>query len=145
MNFLRFYPWQILRHGDLGPSLSYQGWTVNEVLKKSLPVSIALGLFAIENRIWCLVRQSGTLAAIRQGGVLDYFSLAIRGLVGISIPSFVGAGLLLVVFSDTAALAAKRRVEFVPADDIAGGCFGDDSAGVYRAADAGFDAGYAGE
>ena len=42
--FLTYYPWQIVAHGDFGPSLSYEGWSVNDVLRSSLPVSISLGL-----------------------------------------------------------------------------------------------------
>ena len=30
--FLGFYPWNLLRHGDFGYSLSYEEWTVNDIL-----------------------------------------------------------------------------------------------------------------
>ncbi|HEX4055003.1 MAG TPA: ABC transporter permease [Tepidisphaeraceae bacterium] len=96
--FLGYYPWQILRHGDFGPSLSYEGWSVNDVMRESLPVSISLGLLAIFIALICGC-AAGVTAALRRGGVLDFLSLAVA-LVGISLPSFVVAGLLIVVFSD---------------------------------------------
>ncbi|MDP9172972.1 MAG: ABC transporter permease [Planctomycetota bacterium] len=97
-SFLKYYPQQILKRGDLGPSLSYPGWSVNDVLKYSFPVSMTLGLFAmgIAVVIGCVV---GVTASLHQKGLLDFFSLTIA-LIGISLPSFVVAGLLLVVFSD---------------------------------------------
>jgi ABC-type dipeptide/oligopeptide/nickel transport system permease component len=71
---------------------------VNDVLRYSLPVSVALGLEAIfiATVVGCVV---GVTAAVHRRGFLDYCSLALA-LVGISVPSFVIAGLLLVVFSD---------------------------------------------
>src|SRR5208282_4901943 len=95
--FLTYYPWQIIRHGDLGPSLSYEGWTVNDILRSSLPVSVAIGLVGI---LIALVFGSaaGVTAALRRGGPMDFLSLALA-LVGISLPAFVVAGLMIVVFS----------------------------------------------
>lgn len=95
--FLAFYPGQILVHGDFGPSMNYQGWSVNDILASGLAVSAQLGLLGL---VIALVVGSGvgTLAAVRRGGVFDYVSLAIA-LVGISLPSFVAAGLILIFFS----------------------------------------------
>src|SRR4051812_2745243 len=45
--FLTYYPWKIITSGDFGPSLNYQEFTVNDILRKSLPVSVALGLAAV--------------------------------------------------------------------------------------------------
>src|SRR3954464_10191739 len=45
--FLAFYPAQVLLHGDFGPSMQYAEWSVNDILKSALPVSVALGLFAL--------------------------------------------------------------------------------------------------
>ncbi len=96
--FLRYYPWQIVRHGDFGPSLSYEGWSVNDILSSSLPVSMALGLVAV---FIALIGGSaaGVTAAVRRGGILDVASLGMA-LVGVSLPAFVVAGLLIVIFSD---------------------------------------------
>lgn len=97
-DFLTHYPVRILTHGDLGPSMSYFGWSVNDVLRTSLPVSITLGLAALTIAA-ILGTMIGVLAAVRRGGVLDYLSLG-SSLIGISLPGFVAAGLLLVIFSD---------------------------------------------
>ena len=95
--FLGFYPWQML-HGDLGPSLAYHGWSVNDVLRSALPVSVTLGMFAMAIAL-VLGSLVGALAAVRRGGVFDYVSL-FAALAGISLPGFVVAGVLIVIFSD---------------------------------------------
>src|SRR3954462_1802234 len=41
-SFLAFYPYQIIVHQDLGPSLAYPERTVNDIIKNTLPVSVAL-------------------------------------------------------------------------------------------------------
>ncbi|HEY8748099.1 MAG TPA: ABC transporter permease [Tepidisphaeraceae bacterium] len=95
--FLAYYPAHMLR-GDLGPSMVYKGWTVNDVLRTSLPISITLGLFAMAIAL-LLGSFVGALAAVSRGGVFDYASLFFA-LIGISLPGFVVAGVLIVVFSD---------------------------------------------
>jgi oligopeptide transport system permease protein len=97
--FLAYYPARVLSSGDFGPSMAYLGWSVNDILKSALPVSITVGLTAmtIAAVVGSLV---GVLAAVRRDGVFDYASLGVA-LVGISLPSFVSAGVLLAVFSDT--------------------------------------------
>jgi len=96
--FLGYYPWRML-HGDLGPSMVYKGWTVNDVIRTALPVSITLGLFAMTIAV-IVGSFIGALAAVRRGGPYDYASLIIA-LAGISLPGFVVAGVLIAVFSDT--------------------------------------------
>ena len=95
--FLAYYPTRMLR-GDFGPSLAYKGWTVNDVIRTALPVSVTLGIFAV---VIALIAGSfiGVLAAVRRGGAYDYASL-FAALAGISLPPFVVAGLLIVIFSD---------------------------------------------
>lgn len=95
--FLAYYPLQMIR-GDLGPSMEYKGWSVNDVLRDSLPISITLGLFAMAIAL-VIGSFIGALAAVRRGGAFDYTSL-IAALAGISLPGFVVAGLLIAVFSD---------------------------------------------
>ena len=95
--FLGYYPWRML-HGDFGPSMVYKGWSVNDVLRSSLPVSVTLGVFAMAIAL-VLGSFIGALAAVRRGGFYDYASL-IAALVGISVPGFVVAGVLIVIFSD---------------------------------------------
>jgi oligopeptide transport system permease protein len=95
--FLGYYPAHILLHGDFGPSMNYQGWSVNDILASGLPVSAKLGAYGLA--IALVVGSAiGTLAAVKRGGAFDYLSVAVA-LVGISLPSFVAAGLILVGFS----------------------------------------------
>jgi oligopeptide transport system permease protein len=93
--FLRYYPRQLL-HGDFGYSLAYQEWTVSSILRDALPVSISLGLFAMVIATFAGV-TIGTLAAVRRGGVIDWLSLGLS-LLGISVPSFVMAAVMLITF-----------------------------------------------
>jgi oligopeptide transport system permease protein len=95
--FLAHYPKQILTEGDFGPSLYYAEWTVNDILKSALPISVTLGLFAVTLAAFAGVGL-GTLAAVKRGGVYDWVSLVVA-LVGISVPSFVAAAVLLIVFT----------------------------------------------
>lgn len=92
-SFLYHHAKNIILHGDFGPSMKYQEWSVNRVIADSLPVSVTLGLFAM-----CIAVPVGigvgTLAAVRRGGILDWTSLSIA-LIGISVPSFVVASVLL--------------------------------------------------
>jgi oligopeptide transport system permease protein len=97
--FLAYYPGQVILHGDLGWSMQYREWPVNRIIHDALPVSITLGLFAL--LIALLVGVGvGTMAAVYRGGVLDWTSLSIT-LIGISLPSFVTAAVLLVAASMT--------------------------------------------
>src|SRR5438876_2038208 len=96
-NFLGEYPKQIVTHSDFGPSMQYAEWTVNDIIKASLPVSIALGLFALT--IGTVVGVAiGTLAAVHRDRLFDWLSLSIV-LIGISLPSFISAALLLMFFA----------------------------------------------
>lgn len=94
-NFLANYPKNIILHGDFGPSLQYRDWTVNDIIKSSLPVSMLLGVLAIVVAAFLGI-SVGTLAAVKRGGVLDWLSLTVT-LAGISVPSFVFAAVLLIV------------------------------------------------
>jgi oligopeptide transport system permease protein len=100
--FLAYYPWQILRHGDLGKSMQYQEWSVNDIVRQSLPVSVTLGLLALTIGVAGGVGL-GTLAAVRRGGAWDWLSLSLA-LFGISLPSFVVAAVMLIGASRSAHL-----------------------------------------
>src|SRR5688500_9054022 len=95
--FLGYYPYNIVRHGDFGPSMQYGEWSVNDILFRSLPVSITLGLFALTIGVIAGV-TIGTLAAVHRGGVFDWASLSIA-LIGISMPSFIVAAVLMLFFA----------------------------------------------
>src|SRR5258706_5744274 len=97
--FLGFYPYSVMRHGDFGPSMQYKEWTVNDIIKTGLPVSVTLGVFAL--LIALLVGVAvGTLAAVRRCGLTDWSSLSIT-MIGISLPSFVTAAILLMIDAKT--------------------------------------------
>lgn len=82
---------------DLGPSLTHENWSVNEILGAGLPVSFTLGLAAI--LLACIIGlTAGVLGAVRPGSWLDHGTLLIA-LVGISLPSFVVGTVLLVIFA----------------------------------------------
>ena len=96
--FLTHYPYALVVHGDFGPSMTHEGWSVGQIMAVSLPVSVTLGLFALTIATFggCAL---GTAAAVGRGGPVDVFGVAVA-LVGVSLPGFVTAGLLLAVFSD---------------------------------------------
>jgi oligopeptide transport system permease protein len=96
-SFLAWYPYRIIAHGDLGPSLNYPERTVNGIIKDHLPVSVALGVAAVAIAVIGGV-TIGTLAAVRRNGPLDWVSLNIA-MIGISVPSFVAASVLIAVFA----------------------------------------------
>lgn len=80
---------------DLGPSLQYEDWRVNEILGGSLPVSVTIGGCAI---FFALVigLAAGVVGAVRPGSFADVGTLVVA-LVGISLPSFVVGTLLLLL------------------------------------------------
>ncbi len=82
---------------DFGNSLKYENETVNDILKRTLPVSAALGVCAY---LLALVVGIffGTLAALKPNSKLDYISMAIS-MLGISLPNFVLGPILVLVFS----------------------------------------------
>lgn len=82
---------------DFGTSLKYQNESVNDILKRTLPVSATLGLLAY---LLALVvgLVAGTMAALRQNTRIDYASMAIA-MLGISVPNFVLGPLLVMIFS----------------------------------------------
>lgn len=84
---------------DFGNSLKYEGQSVNQILRRSLPVSAGLGLTAYLLALIVGITM-GTLAALRQNSWLDYASMALA-MLGISIPNFVLGPLLVLLFSLT--------------------------------------------
>ncbi|MDD4377930.1 MAG: ABC transporter permease [Eubacteriales bacterium] len=82
---------------DLGPSFKYQGKTVNEFIEKGFPVSGKLGLITI---IFVLITSipMGILAALKNGRWQDMIIMAVATL-GVTIPSFVIATMLMYIFS----------------------------------------------
>ena len=85
-----------LLQGDLGPSFRARDFTVTEMIAAGLPVSIRLGLSAITIAL-LLGTTLGVFAALRQNRPSDFSVMAIA-MVGITIPTFVTAPLLTLLF-----------------------------------------------
>jgi len=90
------YMWKVA-HGNLSISTQYRNRTVNEIIAQTLPVSMTLGsmayFLALLFGITC-----GAWAAIRHNQVGDR-SLMLVAMLGISIPTFVLAPMLVMFFA----------------------------------------------
>jgi oligopeptide transport system permease protein len=86
----------LVLRGDLGPCFKYPGRTVNELIGQSLPVSMHLGLFAMLFALAFGV-PLGLIGATRQNTLSDTVAMSVA-MIGISIPRFVLAPLLVLVF-----------------------------------------------
>lgn len=86
-----------LVRGDLGPSYRYRDHTVSELIGAASPLSLKLGAAAMLLAVLLGV-AAGTAAAIRQGSVLDRVLMTLA-MTGISIPVFVIAPLLVLLFA----------------------------------------------
>ena len=84
-------------HGDLGPSYKYAGWDVQEIIAQSFPVSLELGLWALLLALIIGI-PIGSIAALRHKKSTDNILMGIAT-VGICLPSFVIAPILILVFS----------------------------------------------
>ena len=93
--FLRYFSG--LLRGDLGPSFRYRDYDVNELIGSGFPVSLRLGVLAMTLAL-LLGIGAGTIAALRRNTLLDRFVMAFS-MTGISIPIFVVAPLLVLVFA----------------------------------------------
>jgi oligopeptide transport system permease protein len=90
------YLWSLAR-GDFGPSFQYKDFTVTELIAAGLPVSLRLGGLAMILAV-VLGVAVGTLAALRHNRPADRLAMA-GAMVGISIPTFVVAPLLVLIFA----------------------------------------------
>ena len=86
-----------LLQGDLGPSYRLRDFTVNELIGLTFPLSMKLGALAMALAIIVGV-AAGTTAALRQGSYLDRWIMAFS-LTGISVPVFVVAPILVLLFA----------------------------------------------
>ena len=85
-----------LLHGDFGPSYKTKDFTVTELIAAGLPVTARIGLTAIVLAIF-VGMLLGTIAALKQNRISDY-SVMSAAMVGITIPTFVTAPILTLVF-----------------------------------------------
>jgi len=86
-----------LLHGDFGPSFKYKDFSVNQLIYDGLPVSMTIGFYAMVIAIGFGVLL-GSIAALKQNSKFDYFAM-IFALVGVSVPSFVIAPLMILLFA----------------------------------------------
>src|ERR1043166_2629682 len=77
--------WSIMRL-DFGNSLKYENETVNDILRRTLPVSATIGILAY---LLALVVGIffGTVPALKPNPKLDYISMALA-MLGLSLPNF---------------------------------------------------------
>jgi len=86
-----------LVQGDFGPSFQYRDFSVTELIMTGFPVSLRLGGSAILLAFLIGV-SAGSIAALRQNSAIDYSVMAVS-MTGISIPNFVMAPILILVFA----------------------------------------------
>jgi oligopeptide transport system permease protein len=86
-----------LAHGDFGPSFQYKDFTVTELVMAGFPVSLRLGGLAMLLALLVGV-SAGTIAALRQNTRTDFAVMA-TSMTGISIPNFVMAPILILLFA----------------------------------------------
>lgn len=88
-----------LARGDLGPSFQYRDTSVNELIAQGFPVDVAIGGSAILIAL-LLGGAIGVFTALHRNTWWDYGLMA-AAVFGISIPLFVIAPLLILVFAIT--------------------------------------------
>ncbi len=82
--------------GDLGPSFKYKDHSVSSLIAEGFPVSLQLGVFAMLLALLIGI-PAGMLAALHHNRPLDHAVMAVS-MTGITIPNFVMAPLLALVF-----------------------------------------------
>ena len=100
-----------LAQGDLGPSFQYRNTSVNELIAQGMPVDIIIGGSAL---LLALLGGGalGMLAALKRNSWLDHLGMSIA-VLGISVPVFVIAPLLILVFA--------IRLQWLPPGDWVAG------------------------
>ncbi len=83
--------------GDFGISFKKAGTTVNNIIDRGFPVSARVGLVAIAVSV-LIGMALGILSAVKRASIFDGASM-VFATVGISIPTFVTAVLLLYLFA----------------------------------------------
>ena len=95
MQYLR-YLGQLAR-GDLGPSFQYRDTRVNELIAQGLPIDATIGGLALLLAL-LIGMPLGVLSALRRDTLWDRAGMAVA-LLGISVPVYVTAPLLVLVFA----------------------------------------------
>jgi oligopeptide transport system permease protein len=86
-----------LWRGDFGPSYRYRDYTVAELIRVALPVSMQLGAIAMLVALMVGV-SAGVIAALKKNTLIDRL-LSGMAMLGISVPIFVIAPLMVLVFA----------------------------------------------
>lgn len=86
-----------LLRGDFGPSFQYRDYTVTELIMAGFPVSLRLGGGAMILALLFGI-TAGSIAALRQNTRTDYSVMSVS-MTGISVPNFVMAPILILVFA----------------------------------------------
>ena len=85
--------------GNLGPSLKYSGKTVVQIIAENFPTSLRLGLSSLIIGVTIGIAL-GAIAALRQNTGVDY-GVTTFAILGICVPTFVTAPLLVLLFAQT--------------------------------------------
>ncbi len=83
--------------GDFGPSYEYTGKSVNDFIANGFPVSAKLGVITMVFVLLASIPM-GILAAVKNGKWQDMAVMAVAT-IGVTIPSFVIASVLIYIFS----------------------------------------------
>ena len=86
-----------IARGDFGPSFQYKDYTVTELIATGFPVSLKLGGLAMLLAVVVGV-AAGSVAALRKNRFTDHVVMA-ASMTGISVPNFVMAPLLILLFA----------------------------------------------
>lgn len=86
-----------LLQGDLGVSFKKQNYSVNELVMGGFPASAKIGVWAIIVAL-AIGLPLGIISALKRGGWMDWFSM-ILATIGIAVPTFIIAMLLLYIFA----------------------------------------------
>lgn len=86
-----------LLHGDFGPSFRYKDHSVTELVHAALPVSLEVGFYSFVLAAMLGI-GAGVIAAMRQNSLVDYGVMGLA-MVGVMVPNFVKAPLLIIIFS----------------------------------------------
>lgn len=94
----QFVRWMLSAiQGDLGTSFQFLDQPVTEVIRDAIPASLLVGGFSLFFAL-ALGIPLGCLAALKRGTWLDWGSM-ILAVAGISLPSYLVASLLILVFA----------------------------------------------
>lgn len=83
-------------HFDFGPSMKLRDYSVNRVIKETFPKSALLGIFALAFALGAGI-VAGLFAAVYHRRICDSLVMTAAA-VGLAIPNFVLAGLLIILF-----------------------------------------------